>query len=192
MLVLSTGRGGIAKHSGGAFPRRHLRNFSIRKAPRNAREDVEERKQATARGKTGIRVEREYGKLSPYLSVQLHRGVALELVPHQVGVVGGGDEVAGQRVVHVLGLVLLLLLRGVAATVPGAARPAGPAAGAALAAVRLPAAVPPDDGLARRRPLPLALHDGRVGRVHQVAREALEAELPLGAKHGVGLVNLYG
>ena len=34
------------------------------------------------------------------LTVELDRGVALQLVPGQVGVVGGGDIVVGQRVGH--------------------------------------------------------------------------------------------
>lgn len=37
-----------------------------------------------------------------HLAVHLHRGLPAKLSPCQIGVVGGADEVVGQRLVHFL------------------------------------------------------------------------------------------
>ncbi len=121
-----------------------------------------------------------------HLSVEVHGRVSLELVPGQISVVGGGDVVAGQRVVHV---VLLLLLRHPAAgdllDLLLHLHAAAPAVAVAAAAA---AAFP-----AHRLPRPSALlgfNDGGVGRVHEVAREALETQLALRSQHRIGLMQL--
>ena len=115
----------------------------------------------------------EMGARDPHLSVELDRRESLELVPAQVRVVRGGDEVVRQRLVEVAPRVAL---HGtVVAAVPG------------ILLGREVQAAPP----APAAPL-AAGGDGRVVRVHQVAGEALEAQLVLRPQHGVGLVQLQG
>lgn len=50
----------------------------------------------------GVRTRSAPASRQEHLSVHLHGGLAPELASGQVGVVGGADEVVGQRLIHIL------------------------------------------------------------------------------------------